>query len=95
MYGVYLNSQQVLFPNEEVVFLLARVIGMIGPIDTDMLIRGQETNKYFTDEFDLYHINEVHFLLSYNKKIDDCKTLFMSLYRFGFDAFRKQIKWNT
>ncbi|PWA68661.1 protein kinase superfamily protein [Artemisia annua] len=53
-----LASGDVLFPNEDVVFLLARVIGMIGPIDTDMLIRGQETSKYFTDEFDLYQINE-------------------------------------
>nr|GFB90874.1 protein kinase superfamily protein [Tanacetum cinerariifolium] len=53
-----LASGDVLFPNEELVFLLARVIGMIGPIDTDMLIRGQETSKYFTDEFDLYQINE-------------------------------------
>ncbi|KAI3705031.1 hypothetical protein L1987_75261 [Smallanthus sonchifolius] len=53
-----LASGDVLFPNEELVFLLARVIGMLGPIDTDMLERGQETHKYFTDEFDLYHINE-------------------------------------
>ncbi|KAD5962104.1 hypothetical protein R6Q59_014364 [Mikania micrantha] len=53
-----LSSGDVLFPNDELVFLLARVIGMLGPIDTDMLERGQETSKYFTDEFDLYHINE-------------------------------------
>nr|XP_043633999.1 serine/threonine-protein kinase ppk15-like [Erigeron canadensis] len=53
-----LVSGDVLFPNDELVFLLARVIGMLGPIDTDMLIRGQETSKYFTNEFDLYHINE-------------------------------------
>ncbi|KAI7739330.1 hypothetical protein M8C21_020721 [Ambrosia artemisiifolia] len=53
-----LLSGDVLFPNDEIVFFLARVIGMIGPIDFDMLQRGQETSKYFTDEFDLYHINE-------------------------------------
>ncbi|KAJ9539874.1 hypothetical protein OSB04_026380 [Centaurea solstitialis] len=53
-----LSSGDVLFPNDELVFLLARVIGMLGPIDTDMLMRGQETSKYFTDEFDLYHINQ-------------------------------------
>ncbi|KAI7741055.1 hypothetical protein M8C21_006934, partial [Ambrosia artemisiifolia] len=53
-----LLSGDVLFPNDEIVFLLARVIGMIGPIDFDMLQRGQETSKYFTDEFDLYRINE-------------------------------------
>ncbi|XP_076940568.1 uncharacterized protein LOC143609805 [Bidens hawaiensis] len=53
-----LSSGDVLFPNDELVFLLARVIGMLGPIDFDMLARGQETSKYFTDEFDLYRINE-------------------------------------
>lgn len=39
--------------------LLARLIGMLGPIDTDMLERGQETYKYFTKDYDLYYINEV------------------------------------
>ncbi|KAI3809143.1 hypothetical protein L1987_25113 [Smallanthus sonchifolius] len=53
-----LTSGDVLFPNEELVFLLARMIGMLGPIDIDMLERGQETRKYFTDEFDLYHVNK-------------------------------------
>ncbi|KAI3748853.1 hypothetical protein L6452_12243 [Arctium lappa] len=53
-----LSSGDVLFPNDDLVFLLARVIGMLGPIDTDMLMRGQETSKYFTDEFDLYRINQ-------------------------------------
>ncbi|XP_068669411.1 uncharacterized protein [Aristolochia californica] len=38
--------------------LLARVIGMLGPIDMDMLMRGQETDKYFTGNYDLYHRNE-------------------------------------
>ncbi|CAH1438753.1 unnamed protein product [Lactuca virosa] len=53
-----LSSGDVLFPNDTLVFLLAKVIGMIGPIDSDMLMRGQETSKYFTNEFDLYRINE-------------------------------------
>ncbi|KVI09949.1 dual specificity tyrosine-phosphorylation-regulated kinase 4 [Cynara cardunculus var. scolymus] len=53
-----LSSGDVLFPNDDLVFLLARVIGMLGPIDTDMLMRGQETSKYFTDEYDLYRINQ-------------------------------------
>ncbi|KAL4576143.1 hypothetical protein LXL04_012232 [Taraxacum kok-saghyz] len=53
-----LSSGDVLFPNDSVVFLLAKVIGIIGPIDSDMLMRGQETSKYFTNEFDLYRINE-------------------------------------
>lgn len=39
--------------------LLARVIGILGPIDMEMLVTGQETDKYFTKEYDLYHINEV------------------------------------
>ncbi|GFP87787.1 hypothetical protein PHJA_000922400 [Phtheirospermum japonicum] len=38
--------------------LLARIIGMLGPIDKDMLQDGQETHKYFTKEYDLYYINE-------------------------------------
>ncbi|XP_076918956.1 serine/threonine-protein kinase ppk15-like [Bidens hawaiensis] len=53
-----LYSGDVLFPNDEVVILLARVIGMLGPIDIEMLENGQETDKYFTKDFDLYHINE-------------------------------------
>ncbi|XP_024991707.1 dual specificity tyrosine-phosphorylation-regulated kinase 4-like [Cynara cardunculus var. scolymus] len=53
-----LYSGDVLFPNDAVVILLARVIGMLGPIDTEMLESGQETDKYFTKDFDLYHINE-------------------------------------
>lgn len=55
----------MLFPNEAVVMLLARVIGMLGPIDKDMLERGQETHKYFTKDYDLYHINEDTSLLEY------------------------------
>lgn len=43
--------------------LLARVIGMLGPVDVDMLERGQETQKYFTKDYDLYHINEVCLLV--------------------------------
>lgn len=50
----------MLFPNDAIVMILARMIGMLGPIDLDMLVRGQETDKYFTNELDLYHINEVH-----------------------------------
>ena len=42
--------------------ILARVIGMLGPIDMEMLENGQESLKYFTEEFDLYHINEVNIL---------------------------------
>lgn len=49
----------MLFPNEAVPFLLARMVGLLGPIDKDMLRKGEETHKYFTKEFDLYHKNEV------------------------------------
>lgn len=52
-------GNQVLFPNDGLVILLSRVIGMLGPIDIEMLESGQETDKYFTKDFDLYHINEV------------------------------------
>ncbi|GFQ07255.1 dual specificity protein kinase pom1 [Phtheirospermum japonicum] len=49
-----LCSGEVLFPNEGIVMLLARMIGVIGPIDIEMLRKGQETHKYFTKEYDLY-----------------------------------------
>ncbi|XP_057979679.1 serine/threonine-protein kinase ppk15-like isoform X1 [Malania oleifera] len=53
-----LCSGEVLFPNDGIVMLLARMIGMLGPIDLDMLVMGQETHKYFTKEYDLYYMNE-------------------------------------
>ncbi|XP_068636627.1 DYRK-family kinase pom1 isoform X2 [Aristolochia californica] len=53
-----LCSGEVLFANDTLVMLLARMIGMLGPIDMDMLVRGQETHKYFTGNYDLYHTNE-------------------------------------
>lgn len=62
-----LCSGEVLFPNEEIVMLLGRVIGMFGLIDMEMLLTGQETHKYFTREYDLYHIieetNELEFII--------------------------------
>jgi hypothetical protein len=39
--------------------VLARMIGIIGPIDMEMLALGQETHKYFTDDYDLFTKNEV------------------------------------
>lgn len=42
--------------------MLARMIGILGPIDMEMLSKGQETHKYFTDDYDLYNKNEVHVL---------------------------------
>ncbi|RAL51294.1 hypothetical protein DM860_010796 [Cuscuta australis] len=53
-----LCTGKVLFPNEAIAVLLARVIGVLGPFDMDMLLKGRETHKYFTKEFDLYLMNE-------------------------------------
>ncbi|PWA97962.1 mitogen-activated protein (MAP) kinase, ERK3/4 [Artemisia annua] len=53
-----LYSGDVLFPNDALVILLARVVGMLGPIDIEMLENGQETDKYFTEDFNLYYIDE-------------------------------------
>ncbi|TVU19747.1 hypothetical protein EJB05_35918 [Eragrostis curvula] len=53
-----LYTGEVLFPNESVPIILARMIGTIGPIDTEMLASGQETQKYFTADYDLFHKNE-------------------------------------
>ncbi|KAF9674602.1 hypothetical protein SADUNF_Sadunf10G0144100 [Salix dunnii] len=53
-----LCSGEVLFPNNAVVMILARMIGMLGPIHSEMLMKGQETHKYFTEEYDLYYSNE-------------------------------------
>ncbi|XP_018514254.2 uncharacterized protein LOC103866978 isoform X3 [Brassica rapa] len=38
--------------------ILARIVAVLGPIETVMLEKGQETDKYFTKEFDIYHLNE-------------------------------------
>lgn len=54
-----LCSGDVLFPNDALVTLLERMIGMFGPIDMEMLVKGQETHKYFTKDYEyLYQINE-------------------------------------
>lgn len=54
-----LCSGDVLLPNDALVTLLERMIGMFGPIDLEMLVKGQETHKYFTSDYEyLYHINE-------------------------------------
>jgi serine/threonine protein kinase len=38
--------------------MLAQMIGIIGPIDMEMLALGEETQKYFTDDYDLFTKNE-------------------------------------
>ncbi|XP_062225124.1 uncharacterized protein LOC133923855 isoform X2 [Phragmites australis] len=53
-----LYTGQVLFPNEPVSVMLAQMIGIIGPIDMEMLEVGQETHKYFSDDYDLFTKNE-------------------------------------
>lgn len=53
-----LCSGDVLFPNDSLVMLLVRMVGMLGPIDMEMLEKGQETHKYFTSDYDLYYRNE-------------------------------------
>ena len=49
----------MLFPNDSVAVILARMIGILGPIDEEMLALGQETSNFFTVNYDLYHRNEV------------------------------------
>ncbi|XWS56734.1 hypothetical protein CRYUN_Cryun09bG0110900 [Craigia yunnanensis] len=63
-----LCSGEVLFPNDAVVMILARMVGMLGPIDMEMLENGQETYKYFTKEYDLYHMNEVCLWFLFNDR---------------------------
>lgn len=50
---------KVLFPNDTAVILLASIIRLLGPIDLEMLLLGQETHKYFTKEYDLFYISKV------------------------------------
>lgn len=50
---------QVLFQNDSPATLLARVIGIIGPIDQGMLAKGRDTYKYFTKNHMLYERNQV------------------------------------
>ncbi|CAH9069539.1 unnamed protein product [Cuscuta europaea] len=70
-----LCTGEVLFPNEEIPVLLARVIGVLGPIDMNMLLKGQETDKYFTKEFELYQINketnQVEYIIPEETSLED------------------------
>ncbi|KAJ7562869.1 hypothetical protein O6H91_03G087100 [Diphasiastrum complanatum] len=52
-----LSSGNVLFQNDSLATLLARVIGILGPIDPDMLAKGHDTHKYFTKNHKLYERN--------------------------------------
>ncbi|KAI4347327.1 hypothetical protein L6164_008144 [Bauhinia variegata] len=48
----------VLFQNDSPATLLARVIGIIGPIDQSMLAKGRDTYKHFTKNHMLYERNQ-------------------------------------
>ncbi|KAL8224169.1 hypothetical protein R6Q57_019644 [Mikania cordata] len=53
-----LCTGNVLFQNDSPATLLARVIGIISPIDQDMLAKGRDTHKYFTKNQLLYERNQ-------------------------------------
>ncbi len=61
MYGIH----QVLFQNDSLATLLARVVGILGPIDPELLAKGRDTHKFFTKNHMLYERNQVcHYILS-------------------------------
>ncbi|KAL7584614.1 uncharacterized protein LOC111912317 [Lactuca sativa] len=53
-----LCTGNVLFQNDSPATLLARVIGIINPIDQDMLVKGRDTYKYFSKNHMLYDRNQ-------------------------------------
>ncbi|KAI9087383.1 hypothetical protein K1719_030703 [Acacia pycnantha] len=53
-----LCTGNVLFQNDSPATLLARVMGIIGPIDQSMLAKGRDTYKYFTKNHMLYERNQ-------------------------------------
>ncbi|KAL3512464.1 hypothetical protein ACH5RR_025181 [Cinchona calisaya] len=53
-----LCTGNVLLQNDSPATLLARVIGIIGSIDQDMLAKGRDTYKYFTKNHMLYERNQ-------------------------------------
>ncbi|XP_065851081.1 uncharacterized protein [Euphorbia lathyris] len=60
-----LCTGNVLFQNDSPATLLARVIGIIGPIDQVMLAKGRDTYKYFTKNHMLYERNQETSRLEY------------------------------
>ncbi|CAK9135792.1 unnamed protein product [Ilex paraguariensis] len=86
-----LCSGEVLLPNEAIVMLLARMIGMLGPIDEDMLMRGQETYKYFTKDYDLYLINEETNQLEYIIPEESSLEHHLQVSDIGFISFVKEL----
>ncbi|KAA8539573.1 hypothetical protein F0562_026265 [Nyssa sinensis] len=86
-----LCSGEVLFPNDALVMLLARMIGMLGPIDVDMLVRGQETSKYFTEEYDIYHVNEETNQLEYIIPDESSLEHHLQVFDTGFIDFLREL----
>ncbi|KAM3374512.1 hypothetical protein P3S68_013226 [Capsicum galapagoense] len=53
-----LCTGNVLFQNDSPATLLARVLGITGPIDQEMLVKGRDSYKYFTKNHMLYERNQ-------------------------------------
>ncbi|GAA0174807.1 protein modifying enzyme [Lithospermum erythrorhizon] len=60
-----LCTGNVLFQNDSPATLLARVLGIVGPIDQGMLAKGTDTYKYFTKNHMLYERNQESNRLEY------------------------------
>ncbi|KAG4941929.1 hypothetical protein GYH30_045732 [Glycine max] len=60
-----LCTGNVLFQNDSPATLLARVIGIIGPIDQGLLAKARDTYKYFTKNHMLYERNQESNRLEY------------------------------
>ncbi|KAL8153545.1 hypothetical protein V2J09_011305 [Rumex salicifolius] len=60
-----LCTGNVIFQNDSPATLLARVIGIIGPIQQEMLAKGRDTCKYFTKNHMLYERNQESNRLEY------------------------------
>ncbi|KAI5066126.1 hypothetical protein GOP47_0018750 [Adiantum capillus-veneris] len=53
-----LCTGNVLFQNDSLGTLLARVVGILGPVDPEVLAKGRDTHKYFTKNYMLYERNQ-------------------------------------
>nr|PNR57651.1 hypothetical protein PHYPA_004645 [Physcomitrium patens] len=53
-----LCSGNVLFQNDSLATLLARVVGILGPIEPELLSKGRDTHKFFTKNHTLYERNQ-------------------------------------
>eukprot|EP00250_Pteridium_aquilinum_P015096 c22375_g1_i1 orf=623-4615(+) len=53
-----LCTGNVLFQNDSLATLLARVVGILGPIHPEVLAKGRDTHKYFTKNHMLYERNQ-------------------------------------